>query len=112
MNLTTLGEMTWHCRNQIVAFHPDCETHDFICMPDHVHGIIIIGEKAQSSIAEIIRGYKIGVTKYANEHNIPFKRQSRFHDRIIRDQQEYDHIVHYINTNPERWGTKKHELDG
>jgi len=103
MILTELGDVAWRCWEQIEAFHPDCAVHDFICMPDHVHGIIIIGDNASSTLSEIIRGYKIGVTKYAKENNIPFKRQSRFHDRIIRDQQEYENVVHYIQTNPERW---------
>jgi hypothetical protein len=48
---------------------------------------------------------KQSVTKYANEKNILFKRQPRFHDHIIKDEWEYERIKYYINinTNPENW---------
>ena len=45
--------------------------------------------------------FKGAITKYANAHNIPFARQSRYHDHIIRNSTEYDRIEYYIQTNPE-----------
>jgi hypothetical protein len=36
-------------------------------------------------------------------HNIPFAWQTRFHDRVIRNHNEYKRIMHYINTNIENW---------
>jgi hypothetical protein len=38
------------------------------------------------NLGAIIRGFKIGVTKYARENDIPFQWQPRFHDHIIRDE--------------------------
>lgn len=74
--------------------------------------------RAQWSLGAIIRGFKIGVTKYANTHNIPFTRQWRYHDctnffkklalklyksfSIVRDQYAYDRIKYYIQQNPKR----------
>lgn len=55
---------------------------------------------AQSgNLGTVIRGFKIGVTNYARQHNIPFKWQPRFHDRIIRDPQELERIRHYVQHN-------------
>lgn len=48
----------------------------------------------------IIRNIKSRVTKYANINTIPFERQSRYHDHIVRNQQEYDRIKRYIQQNP------------
>ncbi len=31
-------------RNNIPVFHPHVDTHELICMPNHIHGILIIGE--------------------------------------------------------------------
>lgn len=45
---------------------------------------------------------KWSVTKYAIKDNISFQRQSRYHDRIVRNEKEYEHIAHYIRTNPEK----------
>ncbi len=49
----------------------------------------------------IVKLFKWNVTKYARHHDISFARQSRYHDRIIRDHSEYERIMHYILTNPQ-----------
>ena len=55
------------------------------------------------NLASIVRGFKIGVTKYANNHDISFAWQPRFHDHIIRNQYEMNRICDYINNNVTRW---------
>lgn len=53
------------------------------------------------SLSSIVRWFKIGIVKFAKEHNITFARQPRFHDHIIRDEISYENITHYIKINPE-----------
>jgi REP element-mobilizing transposase RayT len=55
------------------------------------------------NLASIIRGYKTGVKKYATMHKIDFSWQSRFHDHVIRNQNEYTAISNYINQNITNW---------
>jgi len=50
-----------------------------------------------------IGGIKSAVTKFANENGMDFAWQTRFHDRIIRDQIGMNRIVHYIENNPAMW---------
>jgi putative transposase len=50
-----------------------------------------------------VRGYKVGVTKFARQNGIPFQWQSRYHDRVIRNADEYARIEEYIVTNPASW---------
>jgi len=96
-------------------------------MPNHVHGIIVIrcrGEKsfaptyapttttpttaiAQSpsrTIGSIIRGFKIGVTKWfrANTelHSIW---QRNCHEHVVRNDDDLRRIREYILANPARW---------
>ncbi len=54
-------------------------------------------------LSRIIGQYKSAVTKYANEHDISFAWQPRFHDRIIRNWTEMNHIAQYIQHNPMKW---------
>ena len=54
-------------------------------------------------LSRIIGQYKSAVTKYANEHDISFVWQPRFHDHIIRNWTEMNHIVQYIQNNPMKW---------
>ena len=99
----------------------------YVIMPDHFHGIIVIGGPVgtqciaslpsqqqwqwqsnqfapqSKNLAAIMRGFKSAVTKFATMNNIPFAWQTRFHDRVIRNYNEYKQIMHYINTNIKNW---------
>ena len=55
------------------------------------------------NLGSVIRGIKSAVTRFANENNIPFAWQSRYHDHIVRNQDEMNRIAEYIETNPIRW---------
>lgn len=54
---------------------------------------------------QIIGTFKSNITKYANEHNLVFARQSRYHDHIIRNEWEYNRVKYYIQTNPKNRDT-------
>lgn len=130
LQLNELWKYTTEHRKYIPDHYPHVDVHDFICMPNHIHWIIIIGDVGTQFLASnirdtdirtdknpslqpiwcsswslwsIIRGFKIWITKYANNNDISFQRQPRYHDRIIRNNDEYERIKHYIQTNPERW---------
>ena len=55
------------------------------------------------NLASIIRGFKIGVTKYAKSHNIDFQWQSRFYDHVIFGELESEMVNNYILDNPRKW---------
>ena len=118
MQLSPLGEAANNCWLAIPGHFLHVELDSFVVMPNHVHGIIIVNELTPNTyqqyrpnsfgpqsknVASIIRGYKIGVTKFANENKLEFKWQSRFHDHIIRNTNDHLKIQNYINTNPLRW---------
>ena len=54
-------------------------------------------------LSRIIGQYKSAVTKNANEHVISFAWQPRYHDHIIRNITEMNHIADYIQNNPMKW---------
>jgi hypothetical protein len=52
-----------------------------------------------------VGGIKSAVTKFARERSIEFGWQTRFNDRIIRNQDEMNRIADYIENNVARWST-------
>ena len=56
-----------------------------------------------NTIGSIINQYKRIVTINARLIHADFGWQSRFHDHIIRDEQSYQNISHYIINNPAKW---------
>lgn len=102
--------------------------HKFVIMPDHMHGIVEIdnGRNAprrdptekcnfagihplvKNSLSSIINHFKGNVKRYCNKNNFGyFIWQSRFHDRIIRNEKELEGASQYIINNPSKWELEK-----
>ncbi len=117
MQLTTIGKFL---KIQIDATEQirkgEVEIPCYVIMPNHVHLIVFINQsdargaslqfgQQSGNLASVIRGIKCAVTRFANENAITFAWQSRFNDHIIRDQNEMNRIVDYIEQNPYNWLT-------
>jgi hypothetical protein len=46
---------------------------------------------------------KQAITRFAHHHNLPFAWQPRFHDHIIRGNEDMNKIADYIENNVARW---------
>lgn len=57
----------------------------------------------KNSISSIINHFKGNVKRHCNKNDIAFAWQSRFHDRIIRNERALNVIRRYIVNNPARW---------
>lgn len=57
------------------------------------------------SVSTIIRSYKSVCTKniHLQMSKLNFAWQSRFHDRVIRNEMEYNSVECYIINNPKNW---------
>ncbi len=56
------------------------------------------------TIGSVVRGFKIGVTKWMrNNTNVVNVWQRNYYDHIIRNEQDYDRISEYIKNNPILW---------
>lgn len=84
----------------------------YVIMPNHIHCIIILaGDHTGSPLPQILDWFK---TMTTNEYirgvkaglYPPFYQkiwQRSYHDHIIRNEQEYQKIWEYIDTNPMKW---------
>ena len=101
----------------IPSHYPEVELDDFIIMPNHVHGIIILKllsivetghAPSLHSLGNIVGSFKSGVSKFAHQNSFKdFQWQQRFYDRIIRNEKELFQIRKYISQNPLRWEIEK-----
>ncbi|MCD6585624.1 MAG: hypothetical protein J7K96_07675, partial [Desulfobacteraceae bacterium] len=129
MQLSDIGKMAEKYWQEIPNHVPFVKLDEFIVMPNHIHGIVIIEkndgndcrdvacnvttrviDKKMSSISPktnslstTIRSYKSAISKSVHEFYPDFAWQSRFHDRIIRDNDELNRIRKYIVNNPHNW---------
>ena len=103
--------------------HNNIKMHEYIIMPDHIHGIIEMCGRERSvtvpenncyhfGIPEIIRQFKTFSSKRINEYLKrnglePFPTgklwQKSYYDHIIRNEQDYITRVEYMINNPIKW---------
>jgi REP element-mobilizing transposase RayT len=93
--------------------------HEFIVMPNHMHGIIEINRNAVGtgrdlslrkikSLSELMGAYKTTASKHIHLAGyVEFAWQRSFHDHIIRDEKSYERISNYIIDNPKTWDKDK-----
>ena len=125
MHLNEIGKLAEQYWIEIPNHFPFVELGNFVVMPNHVHGIVIINKTGvqklhcnvstdknnqmalispkPGTIPTIIRSYKSIVTKMSRNIHADFGWQSRFHDHIIRDAQSFENIQNYILENPNKW---------
>jgi putative transposase len=148
MILNEAGKVAEQCRLEIPNHYPKVVLHDFVIMPNHVHGIIELVDEITDgaefsiggsdlvgaenflpqrdpnpvpnsvpkpqrhefqkiiprSLGSIIRGYKIGVTKWMRRNtDVHDVWQRNYYERIIRNGQAYYAISNYILNNPAKW---------
>jgi len=126
------GGVVQQCWDDIPAHFPHVELDAFVIMPNHVHGILSIVDsqtvgaknfsplQAQPSISpppsqqrpcgtsktigSIVRGFKIGVTKWMRQHTLtPDVWQRNYWEHVVRNDMELNRIREYICNNPIQW---------
>lgn len=131
------GKILCDCWFDLPNHYTNIVLDEFVVMPDHVHGIIIIDNygmlKNQSmativetgfkpvskpatkkiknhGLPELVRAFKTFTARKINELNGSTGRaiwQKGYYDRIIRNENEFVQIRKYIEQNPENWGKDK-----
>ncbi|MDH7461221.1 hypothetical protein QEG73_08015 [Chitinophagaceae bacterium 26-R-25] len=112
---TAIAKIAHDCWLAIPDHFPFVALDEFVIMPDHIHGILFFNKpdnddwvansfgRQSQNLGSVLRGFKASVKRLANENDIEFGWQSRYHDRIIRNGDELDRIRLYIKNNPANW---------
>lgn len=93
---------------------PSIEMDAFVVMPNHVHGIIIVGAQfiapkegsinRAPTLGEIVRVLKAISTREIRENIYNnFAWQRNYYEHVILDEDSLNKIREYIQTNPYRW---------
>lgn len=150
MALNEAGKIAEECWLNIPNHFPNVILHEYVIMPNHIHGIIEITEtnirtnqhspnneeeetdqhspgneaivrakdfspqqpqrprSPSKTVGSIVRGFKIGVTKWARQHTGIYRVwQRNYYEHIIRNDDAYENISAYIINNPAKWAADK-----
>lgn len=126
MLLNEAGRVVEMCWKEIPNHFPHVQLDEFVIMPNHVHGILFIGDTpigraknfsplpdpkflrrpagTSKTLGSVIRGFKIGVTKWLRQNtSIQDVWQRNYWEHIVRHDSELTGIREYIHNNPAQW---------
>jgi putative transposase len=132
-HIGVIADLLWH---EIKNHTENVELGEFVVMPNHIHGVLILNDlierdstseiseqkpidltktigqmrfqnQGKNTISAIVGSYKSAVTRHARRLGFEFAWQPSFHDHIIRDATSFETIKNYIVNNPANWGNDK-----
>ena len=125
MIYNTYGETACQIWENIPFHYRNVDTDEYIVMPNHIHGVIVIREKnvgtEQCSVptktmnkrygllSKVVKSFKDVYKKTLRNqfHVDDFDWQRSFYDHIIRSEKSLYHIRRYIINNPLKWEVDK-----
>jgi REP element-mobilizing transposase RayT len=124
MHRNELGEYVALCWEWLARQYPYVDLDEWIVMPNHLHGILVITDgrggsrtspTKRKTLGRLVGAFKTVSTDRFNEmRGTPGAQlwQRDFHDHIIRNEDELNKIREYIRTNPLQWGSDPEDMCG
>ncbi len=118
MKLSKIGQIATECWQQIPEHFDDAVLDEFVVMPNHIHGIIILvgdadlrplqqqtADRSGMYLSKIIHGFKSSVSRNVKRRwkDEIFAWKRSFYDHVIRIDESLDDIRSYIKNNPLNW---------
>ena len=124
-NLTKLGKIIDDHWINIEIQYDNIGLDQYIIMPNHIHGILIINEygnradaRPAPTLSDIICSFKskcsVEYLKYIKQNNLNISCQiwqRSFHDHVIRNEKSLREICEYIVNNPLNWEIDKNNIN-
>lgn len=107
VQLTDIGIVADRAIREIPMYYHGVSVDKYVVMPNHIHMLIQTADRneenqetpSSADISRIVRQLKGFVTKQIGKAIW----QSSYYDHIIRNQDDYNDVWNYIDTNPIRW---------
>jgi len=117
MHRNELGEYVALCWGWLPRQYPYVDLDEWIVMPNHLHGILVITDRRGGSrtaptkrktLGSLVGAFKTVSTDWRNQQRgtpgtVMWQRD--FYDHIILNEDELNKIREYIRTNPLQWDT-------
>jgi len=115
---TDAGHVVQAVWDRLPAHYPHVRLDAFVIMPNHVHGVLILGSDSVGAglkpapterrygLPEIVRGFKTFSARRINEcRNAPGAAvwQRNYYEHVIRNEESLLRIREYIENNPLQW---------
>jgi len=117
-----IRQIVQHCWNEIPNHFSNVELDEFIVMPNHIHGIVVIkvgdghdrplqNVRQQQTLPKVIGSLKSAISNRLHHCISDFHWQRSYYDHVIRDDKELNNIRKYVNENPIEWNSDIENLN-
>ena len=104
------GIMVQSVWNNLPKYYKGINVHDFVVMPNHIHGIIEL-KNSDLNLSEIIRRFKTFTTYqyidgvHHKNWQLFYKKlwQRNYYEHVIRNDESLEKLQQYILNNPMQW---------
>ena len=109
IHLTDIGEIVEQQLLSLEARYPNLTNDCYVIMPNHIHVIFLLNDKAggaspSPTVSDIICSFKSLASRLCKQRfGIEKLFQRSYYDHVIRDSRDYDEHVRYIGENPMFW---------
>jgi putative transposase len=106
VRLNEAGQAVSGAWTDLPAHHPNIRLDEFVVMPDHLHGIVVLRDQAAdgTDLPDLIRRFKsLTTARWRRATGAQRRWQRGYRDRVVRDDDELGRIRRYIEENPQRW---------
>jgi putative transposase len=103
--LSLTGSIVRDAWSSLSEFDRSVALDEFVIMPNHIHGILMLIERS-AALPAIIGSFKSRSTRTSNAaSNRAGDRlwQRSYHENVIRDERALERIREYIVSNPAKW---------
>ena len=120
--LSNGGKIVQEVWDKLPLHYTNIELDAFVVMPNHVHGVILLGDtvgaglrpalaaEKRSSLSKIIGSFKSfsarGINEQRSTPGVPVW-QRNYYEHIIRNETSLNAIRQYILSNPAQWAFDK-----
>lgn len=111
--LTIIGNIVNECWYKMNQIYESVIIHEYVIMPNHLHGIIEIqGGQGRPPLQKIIQGFKSVTTRNCFSFGYQNIWQRNYYEHVIRNEKELNKIIEYITNNPLNWENDCNNIEG
>ncbi len=118
---SAIGAMAERFWRELPQHFENVTTDEFVVMPNHVHGIVMLhgvekkefaflsrekkplAAPAKGHLGAVVRSYKSAVSHRCSQQGLEFGWQRGFYDRILFGNISINAVRDYIKSNPANW---------
>ena len=109
VQLKPCGEIVKEQLQLLATRFPNVTVEDFVIMPDHIHAILFLHERAggaspSPTLNDVVCAFKSLTSRICKQrYGVERIFQRSFAEHIVRDRSDYETRRKYIYENPKRW---------